>query len=695
MSTLFLRLSFTLLFLMQGFVVFAQESEDAYLWLEDIDDEQSLNWVRAQNKISEEALKQSADFERIYQKNLEIYNSDKRIAYPSIRGNYIYNFWQDAKHEDGILRRTSLKDYQNENPKWEIVLDIDALNTAEGENWVYKGATWLYPNYERCILRLSRGGGDAVVMREFDAVKKDFIKDGFYLPEAKGNVSWLDQNTLFVSTNFGLGSLTSSGYPRITKLWKRGTDLSTAKTLYEGDSTDVSVGSYAIHTPERTYQVVYQGMTFYSSKRFVIENGKLIPLNMPDDADFNGVFKNQVLIDLKSDWTVGEKSFAQGTFLSIDYNDFIKGGTNFMIITQPNAKSSIASISNTKNFLLVNMLTNVRSELFKFRFEQKTWVKEKVEAPAFGSIGIKSSDDLSDRYFFTYTSFLSPSSLYLVSDDGNDISKIKSLPDFFDASHFEVKQFEATSKDGTQIPYFIVHSKNLDKSGEAPTLLYGYGGFEISMRPRYSATIGTAWLNRGGVYVLANIRGGGEFGPKWHQSALKENRQLAFDDFIAVAEDLIARKITSPKHLGIQGGSNGGLLVGAVFTQRPELFNAVVCRVPLLDMKRFNQLLAGASWMGEYGDPDIPEEWAYIQKYSPYQNVFKDKKYPKVFFNTSTRDDRVHPGHARKMVAKMLGQGHEVFYFENMEGGHAAATNNTQRAYSSALIFTYLLDQLR
>ncbi len=685
-SALFLFLFFTF--------VSAQNETDPFLWLEQVDSDSSLNWVRAHNAATEKVLKTRPEFDAIYKKNLEINNSKERIAAPSLRGKYIYNFWQDAAHERGIWRRTSLKEYRKPQPKWETVLSIDSLNKAENEMWVYKGANFLYPDYNRCMLNLSRGGGDAVVIREFDLVKKEFVKNGFYLPEAKGSVSWKDQNTLLVSTDFGPGTTSSSGYPLITKVWKRGTEPEKAPTLFKGDSTDMGVWGYVMHTPERSYEMVSQNMTFYTHHTYVMDKGRLVRLDLPEDADIATIFKNQLIIQLKTDWTVGKSTFKQGALLSIDYDRFLNGARDFAIILEPDAQSSISSVASTQNYLLVNVLTNVHNTLYRYILQKGKWQQSKVNTPQMGTISIGSTDDLSDRYFFYYSGYLTPSSLFFSAENGS-IEKLKQLPAFFDATKFKVVQFWAVSKDGTRIPYFMVSSKNLKRNSANPTLLYGYGGFEISLRPRYSATIGSNWLERGGVYVVANIRGGGEFGPKWHLAALKEHRQRAYDDFIAVAEDLIQRKITSPAHLGIMGGSNGGLLVGAVFTQRPDLFNAVVCRVPLLDMKRFNKLLAGASWMGEYGNPDIPEQWAYIKKYSPYQNVFKNKTYPKVFFNTSTRDDRVHPGHARKMAAKMEAQGHPVFYFENIEGGHAAATTNTQRAYTNALIFTYLLMQLK
>lgn len=694
MRAICLKFLLILLFAMAVFPAFSQDEEDPYLWLEEVDAEKSMEWVHAQNK-STDALKNDPAFQSIYDKNLAILNSDERIAYPGIRGDYIYNFWQDDKHIRGIWRRTTMEEYRKERPTWETLLDIDALSEQDGEKWVFKGSTWLAPGYQRCIISLSRGGGDAVVNREYDAVARQFVEDGFNLPEAKGGISWVDQNTLMVATDFGEGSLTSSGYPRIVKLWKRGTPLSEAAVIFEGETSDVGIWGYAEQTPERSYQIVYRAITFFTANVYSLENGELLRLDIPEDASLKGFFKNQMIISLKTDWVVGGASYASGAMLSIDFARFLDGSRQFTIIAQPDEKSSIESVNSTKDYLLVNTLNNVRSELYRFTFKDGNWEKQKENAPDFGSIKIYDADQYSNRYFFTYNSFLIPTSLYFVSGDDGEITRLKSLPAFFDDSKYEVRQLQATSKDGTQIPYFVVHAKDIEFNGKNPTLLYGYGGFEVSMRPRYSAAVGSIWLAKGGVYAVANIRGGGEFGPKWHLAAMKENRQRSYDDFIAVAENLVEQNITSPAHLGIMGGSNGGLLVGAVFTQRPDLFNAVVCQVPLLDMRRYNKLLAGASWMGEYGNPDKPEEWAYIKKYSPYHNLSADKKYPKVYFGTSTRDDRVHPGHARKMAAKMGDMGHDVYYYENTEGGHAAATTNEQRAFGNSLVYTYLFQQLK
>jgi prolyl oligopeptidase len=671
------------------------QDSDPFLWLENIDGEKALNWVEEHNKSTVAVLEKETYFQEFYKKNLEIYNSNKRIAYPSIIGKYVYNFWKDEKNERGIWRRITLKRYLKNSEDWETVLDIDALNKKEGKKWVYKGVTWLKPENRFCMIRLSNGGGDAVEIREFDTKSKSFVKNGFFVPSAKGGVSWKDYNTLYVRTDFGKGSMTTSGYPMILKKWQRGTSLKDAQMIFKGDSNDVSVGGYVINTPERQYEIVYRGMTFYTQKLFTIDHGKLVKLDIPQDADLQGIFKNQLLINLKTDWEVNGQKYLQGSLISIDYDRFLAGARDFNIVVVPDDKSSISSIANTRNYLLINMLENVHSVLYVYHLDKDKWRKEKVDIPELGTVSIVDADDDSDKFFYSYYGFLTPTSLFFADTPQKKAKEIRHLPAFFNTDGLTVKQNWATSKDGTKIPYFIVSQKDLKYDSQNPTLLYGYGGFEISMKPRYSATIGVDWLEKGGVFVLANIRGGGEFGPKWHLSALKENRQRAYDDFAAVAEDLIHRKITSPQHLGIKGGSNGGLLVGVAFTQRADLYNAVVCRVPLLDMKRFNKLLAGASWMGEYGNPDKAEEWAYIKKYSPYQNIFKDKKYPQVFFNTSTRDDRVHPGHARKMVAKMESLGYPVYYYENMEGGHAAATTNKQSAYQNALIYSYLWKQLK
>ena len=668
---------------------------DPLQWLEEVAGDKPMAWVHQHNAVSTRELESKAAFPALQARLKTILNSKERIAYVSKEGAFFYNFWRDAQHVRGIWRRTTLAQFQLPEPAWETVIDLDALAASENENWVWGGVSCLYPKGERCLVSLSRGGGDAKVLREYDVAKRAFVADGFVLPEAKSSTGWIDDDTLFVSTDFGPGSMTSSGYPRIVKEWKRGTPLAQARTLYEAKPDDMSVAAYKDFTPGHAFQFVERQIDFYSGEMFLREGDRLTKVPKPDDATAFTV-RDQLVITLRSDWTLDGKTFPQGALIATDFRAFMQGKRQFEVLYAPTATSSLDSVAATKSAILVTTLDKVKNRITELRHVDGKWLRREVDAPKLGTLAVSALDSVdSDQYFLTVTDFLNPTTLYLATASSDQRTRIKSLPAYFDAKPYKVEQFESTSKDGTKVPYFVIMNKKTKFDGKNPTVLYGYGGFEVSLKPAYSGIIGEAWLAQGGVYVLANIRGGGEFGPRWHQAALKEHRQRAYDDFISVAQDLIRRKLTSPRHLGIMGGSNGGLLVGATLTQRPDLFNAVVSQVPLLDMRRYNKLLAGASWMGEYGDPDVPEQWAYIGKYSPYQNVFKDKKYPRVFFTTSTRDDRVHPGHARKMVAKMEQQGHDVLYWENTEGGHAGAANNDQQALMWALTYTFLQQQLR
>ena len=673
----------------------SESVDDPYLWLEDVTGDKALDWVKERNAVSTRELESSPDFTPIRERLLAIMDSKERIPSVSKRGQFYYNFWRDEKNVRGLWRRTTLAEYKKTNPAWETVIDLDELAAAEKENWVWKGSTFLEPSYDRALLRFSRGGADATVVREFDVVRKEFVKDGFTLPEAKSQASWRDPGTLYVGTDFGPGSLTKSGYPRVVKEWRRGTPLAEAKMIAEGVETDVAIGAYVGHEQGRVYEFLSRAVTFFSNETSLRRGDKWVRIEKPADAEV-GAFGDHLLITLRTDWTVNGKTYRSGSLLAAKVDDYLKGDRNLEVLFEPTARRSLASSSATKNYIILNELDNVRSRPSLVSLADGKWIKTTLEAPAFGAVYVSGVDsNESDDYFMTVTDFITPSTLYLGVAGKPGREKLKSLPEFFKADGLEIQQSEAKSKDGTLIPYFQVSRKELKLDGTNPTLLYGYGGFEVAMQPRYSSSVGSAWLERGGVYVLANIRGGGEFGPQWHQAARKENRQRAYDDFIAVAEDLHKRKVTSPKHLGIQGGSNGGLLMGVMLTERPDLFGAIVCEVPLLDMRRYNKLLAGASWVDEYGNPDLPDEWAYISKYSPYQNVSKDRKYPRVLFTTSTRDDRVHPGHARKMVARMQEHRHDVLYYENIEGGHGGAANNKQAAYMDALGFTFLLKQLK
>ncbi|MBK9471684.1 MAG: S9 family peptidase [bacterium] len=669
------------------------QADDPNLWLEEVDGKKALEWVKERSAKDTAELEAVPVFEPIHARLLEIYNDRARIPGVSFEGGWLYNFWQDAEHVRGVWRRTFLDEYLKDSPSWDVVLDLDALAKAEGENWVWQGADFLQPGGRLCLVTLSRGGGDAAVVREFDTVAKAFVEGGFALPEAKSQASWKDEDTLWVGTDFGPGSLTDSGYPRLVKMWRRGTPLASAVTVFEGEQTDVSVSGYTAVTPEGTYDIINRTPEFFRGLTYLRLDGHLVRVDIPADAEFQGFFKGHMLVSLRTDWTVGGRTWPQDALLAIGVEDFLAGDRDFTQLFTPGERVSLGGVSTTRNHLLLSTLDNVSSRLYRLTLSEGKWLREEIALPGLGTGGPGATSDDHDTFFVSYNDFLTPSSQYL-SRPGQALQRVKTMPTHFDATGMKVEQYEATSKDGTKIPYFIFMPKDYTANGANPTVLYGYGGFEVSMRPGYSGTTGDAWVARGGVYVLANIRGGGEFGPRWHQAAVQENHQNSFDDFIAVAEDLIARKVTSPAHLGIMGGSNGGLLVGATFTQRPELFNAVVCQVPLLDMKRYNKLLAGASWMAEYGNPDTAD-WDFMQKWSPYQNLDKSKTYPKVFFNTSTRDDRVHPGHARKMVKRMTDMGKPVYYYENTEGGHGAAANLNQRAYMWALTYSYLWKMLK
>ena len=671
-------------------------SKDTHIWLEDVEGEEALAWVEEQNAESLGHLESLAIFEPLRERNLEIYNSDERIATPAMRGDHVYNFWRDEDNIRGRWRRMLLDDYIAGSNEWELVLDIDKLAEGEDEDWVWKGAQCLRPDYRRCLLNLSRGGADAVVIREFDVETKAFVMDGFSIPEAKQRVSWIDENSVWVGSDFGEGSLTDSGYPRTARLWKRGEPIEEATEIFAGEQADVSAGVYRTWDRDESYDVAYRTPSFFETLNYLyVGDGTFEHIDIPIDADFLGVMNGQMLVQLKTDWDVGGRTYPQAALLSIDFARFMDGDRDFETLIVPGDSMAIprGGIISTRDYIVVRLLDDVVSRLKRFSFVDGKWQSEDIPTEDLGSITLGSSSDESNIFFFTYENFLTPDTLFVADDGGKTVKALHSLPEFFDTDGMAVEQHFATSRDGTRVPYFVVLPKGFEPDGTTPTLLYGYGGFEVSRTPGYSATVGHSWLARGGAYVVANIRGGGEYGPAWHHAALKENRQRAYDDFIAVGEDLVARGITSPEHLGIRGGSNGGLLTGVMLTQRPELWDAVVIQVPLLDMKRYNKLLAGASWMGEYGDPDT-DDWDFIKEYSPYHNLDPEADYPTPFFTTSTRDDRVHPGHARKMVARMKEMGHDLLYYENTVGGHAGASDNEQLARAEALIYSYLWDQL-
>ncbi|MFO0807363.1 MAG: prolyl oligopeptidase family serine peptidase [Gemmataceae bacterium] len=673
------------------------DDADPYRWLEDVTGDKALAWVREQNS-GIERLTASAEFKALDARILKALDSDARIPVVSKSGPYFYNFWRDAKHRRGLWRRTTLDEYRKTEPAWETVLDLDALARQEKENWVWGAAAFLNPAYERCLISLSRGGSDANVTREFDVKAKSFVAGGFALPEAKSRVAWRDHDCLYVATDFGPGSLTASGYPRVVKEWTRGTPLDQAAVVFEGQPSDMSVAAFRDRTPGFERDFVSRSVSFFTREQFLRKDGRLIKIDKPNDATV-GVRRDLMTVVLRSPWTVGGATYPAGAVLAIDFDSYMRGDRKFDVLFQPSERTSFAGLIRTRNYVVINELDNVHNRLTLLSRKEGQWHREPLPGvPRLGSVdawAVDSDNFDSDEYFLSARDFLTPETLSLGKLPDGPSEKLKAMPSFFDATGLTVRQHEVASKDGTRIPYFEVSRENLKLDGKTPTLLYGYGGFRISEVPAYNSTAGMAWLERGGVYVVANIRGGGEFGPAWHQAALKANRHRAYEDFAAVAEDLIRRKVTSPAHLGCMGGSNGGLLVGNMLTLRPDLWGAVVCRVPLLDMQRYHKLLAGASWMAEYGDPDKADEWEFIRTFSPYHNVSPGAKYPPTLFTTSTRDDRVHPGHARKMVAKMKGLGHDVLYYENTEGGHAGAADNKQQAFMSALCFTFLWDRLK
>lgn len=676
---------------------------DAHLWLEEVEGEEALAWVTAQNTRTLAELEADPRYAGFEAAALAVLNSSERIPYGTVRDGLVYNFWQDSVNVRGLWRRTTLASYQTATPEWETILDFDKLAADEGKNWVYKGADCFRPapgEKYRCLVSLSDGGKDAVINREFDMETKSFVDGGFVTPEAKQGLAWAGKDTLLVATDWGANTLTESGYPFVVKRWTRGAPLESADEVLRGKATDVGVWPMAMKLEDgRILEGAVQAETFFTSKYFWFPEGETAPVQwpIPEMVSINGIYKGQFLFSLQQDWTPeGQGEFKAGDLVAFELDAFLKTRTlpPVSLVFRPSATQAVDGVAVAKGAALLAISDNVIGKVLRLSPSASGWTTTPVELPGTGQVGIAFADSEETAVFLNYEDFLTPSSLLNYDITSGAVTPLKSLPAKFDTAGLKVEQFFATSKDGTRVPYFIIHREDIKLDGTTPTLLYGYGGFQVSMNPGYSPVMGRLWLEQGGAYVLANIRGGGEFGPNWHQAGLKLNRQRIYDDFIAVGEDLISKKITSPAHLGIQGGSNGGLLMGVMLNQRPDLWNAVVVQVPLLDMLRYHLLLAGASWVGEYGSPDVPEERAFLETISPYQNFDASKPYPTPFFVTSTKDDRVHPGHARKMAKRFEEAGLPFYYFENMDGGHAAAADQTARAKRSALEFTYLARQL-
>ena len=680
-------------------------AEDPYLWLEDVEGDAALSWVRGQNERSLAELQADPNYAAYEKAAVEALTSAERIPYGTIRDGMVYNFWQDDTHVRGLWRRTSLESYATGSPEWETVLDFDQLAEAEDRNWVYKGADCFRPKGSeagyKCMVSLSNGGKDAIIRREFDLSTKQFVEDGFVTSEAKQGGAWASPDTLLIATDWGEGTLTASGYPFIVKRWQRGAPLESAEELIRGEADDVGVWPMALELEDgRVLQGAAQADTFFTTRYWWFPEGETDPVQwpIPPKSSPEGIYQGQLLVSLQEDWapTGQDASFKSGDLVAFNVDAFMETRAlpPVSLVFHPSETQALEGVSIAKGALLLGVSDTAVGKVMRAEAGEAGWTLETVALPGTGQANIAFASDEEETVFINYEDFLTPDSLLSYNAATGDVTTLKSLPPKFDATGLKVTQHFATSKDGTRVPYFLVSKADLPLDGTTPTLLYGYGGFQVSLNPSYSPVTGRLWLEQGGAYVLANIRGGGEFGPEWHQAGLKQNRQRIYDDFISVGEDLVARGVTSPEHLGIMGGSNGGLLMGVMLNQRPDLWNAVVVQVPLLDMMRYHLLLAGASWVDEYGSPDVPEEREFLETISPYQNFDASRDYPMPFFVTSTKDDRVHPGHARKMAAKFEAAGLPFYYYENIDGGHSAAANQKERAKRSALEFTYLTRQL-
>lgn len=678
----------------------AQPGTAGDLWLEEVEGDRALAWVREQNTRSQAVLEGDARFAGLQSDALAILNANDRIPYPRFSGGEIRNFWQDAEHVRGIVRRTTLASYRTAEPRWETLLDVDAISATEGKNWVYKGASCLLPERRFCLVSLSDGGEDATTIREYDMRERAFVEGGFVLPESKGQAEWLDRDTLLVARDFGEGSMTTSGYPRTVRRLSRGQTIADAREVFAGESTDVSVYAHVLRDADgRTKGVMFgRGVTFFESEYFLAkDDGTTERITLPRKVQFEAFTEGQMVWRTREDWTSPSgTAFSAGDLFSQSLDALKRSPSSVPceLIFHPGERDSIDAVSDTRSRLLVAVYENLRASVYSYRRQRAAWTRTRLSLPENASLSIDSTSYVDDKAFVGVTGYLEPTSLWLVDAARNTASRVKSTPAKFDASNLVSELFEATSADGTRVPYSVVHRRDVPLDGSTPTLLYGYGGFEVSLLPAYSATVGKLWLERGGAYAVANTRGGGEFGPRWHEAAMRERRQRGHEDFQAVASDLIARGLTSARRLGVMGGSQGGLFMGVMLTQRPDLIHAAVISVPLFDMLRFHRLLAGASWVAEYGNPEVPEERAWIEAYSPYQQLRAGEPYPEVFINTSTKDDRVHPGHARRAAHRLLELGYPVLYYENTDGGHGGAANQNERAHLLALEYTYLMRRL-
>jgi prolyl oligopeptidase len=677
----------------------AAREDYEFSFLDEIEGERALAWARGENQRTLGVLQADPRYSQFEQRALQILQARDRIAGVQFRPDGLHNFWQDETHVRGIWRRTNLASYRTDTPDWETILDIDALSAAENANWVYRGAQCLPPEETRCLVSLSDGGRDAVEYREFDTRTKAFVPGGFRLPVGKQSATWLDENTLLVGREWGPGTMTQSGYPFVIKKLRRGQTIEQAEEVFRGTAQDVQVSPLVLRDAAgRVHAVGFgRGVNFFDREYSVMVGDRLVKLNLPPKSAPAGIIDGRVLVSLDQDWQAAPGlSFKADSLISYDLAEWKRdpNGARPSLVWAPAARQTLGGVATTRDQLIVTILNNVRGEAYAMNYANGRWTSRPIALPRNATINVAGTSDETNEAMFSVTDYLTPTSLWYYDGSSGRVETIKSTPPRFNAANHMVEQFEATSRDGTKIPYFVVRPRNMRMDGSTPTILYGYGGFQSSQVPSYSGTTGALWLEQGNAWVVANLRGGGEFGPQWHQTAQGANKQRTWDDYIAVAEDLIRRRITSPRRLGVMGGSQGGLLVGTAITQRPELFNAAIIQVPLFDMLRYHTLGAGASWIGEYGDPRIPEQRAWIEGYSPYQRLTPGRTYPTPFIETSTKDDRVHPGHGRRAAARLSQLGQPYYYYENIDGGHSAAANLRETARRVALEFTYASKRL-
>jgi prolyl oligopeptidase len=673
--------------------------EDPFVWLEQVDGERAMAWVRAEDARTAAVLEQDPRYPGLFKEALEIAEAKDRIPEPRLIGGRILNRWQDADHVRGIWRRTSLADYQNSDPAWTTILDLDALAIVEKSNWFWSGADCEQPAERRCLIGLSDGGEDAVTLREFDLRAARFVDGGFSLSRGKQASAWQDADTLLVAREWSPGELTRSGYPFVVKRIKRGQPLSAAVEVFRGTASDVGVGPTAFNDGAgHRALVIRRSLSFFEAEYHLVRSNGTKKLALPPKAGIVALVGGRLVVSLRQDWTTGAgATFRQGSLVSIDLAAAIAAPERLRptLIYAPGPREAFEQAAATRRHLLVSVLDNVKGRAYVYTPEPAgKWSRRRVALPDNVSIHIVDADLHSDRAFVSVTGFLTPTSLWLVDLATGSLVTVKTLPPRFDASHHTVEQFEASSSDGTRVPYFVVHRTDMKLDGSTPTILTAYGGFLVSQTPYYSPETGKLWLERGGALVLANIRGGGEFGPAWHEAGLKTQRQRIFDDFTAVARDLIAKGITSPARLGIRGGSNGGLLMGVQFIQHPELWGAVDMQVPLLDMLGYEHIAAGSSWVGEYGSVSNPDERAFLASISPYDNLKPDVRYPEALVWTTTKDDRVGPQHARKFAARLAAMGVPYLFYEVVQGGHGSGATLAEKAAMTAREFTYFWRKL-